>query len=355
LHFGCAFAINTSMDIQDARSLPGVAQADLRKKAIQSVLNGVKQVEVARIFGVTRQAVGKWVIAYREGGERALRERRRGRPRGGSLLPWQAAQIAKAVIDRPPEQLKLPFYLWTREAVGQLIEKRFGIRISVWTVGRYLSRWNFTPQKPIRRAFEKDPEAVRQWLEKDYPAIRRQAKNEKAGVFWGDEMGLRSDHCAGRSYGKRGQTPVIPGTGKRFRCNMISAITNKGRLNFMIFKQRFSSEVFLDFTTRLIKQSKQKVFLIVDGHPVHRSKEVDKWMSAHADRIRLFFLPGYSPELNPDELLNQDAKTNAVGRKRPHNLIEMIKNLRSFLWSRQRTHHIVRNYFHAESVQYAAL
>ena len=123
----------------------------------------------------------------------------------------------------------------------------------------------------------------------------------------------------------------------------------------MIFKQRFSSEVFLEFMRRLIKQSEQKAFLIVDGHPVHRSKEVDKWMSAHGDRIRLFFLPGYSPELNPDELLNQDAKTNAVGRKRPHNVIEMIKNLRSFLWSRQRTPHIVRNYFHAESVQYAAL
>jgi transposase len=343
------------MDIQDARSLPGVAQADLRKKAIQSVLNGVKQVEVARIFGITRQAVGKWVSAYREGGKRALRERRRGRPRGGSLLPWQAAQIAKVVIDRTPEQLKLPFYLWTREAVGQLIEKRFGIRKSVWTVGRYLSRWNFTPQKPIRRAFERDPEAVRQWLQEDYPTIRRQAKTERAGVFWGDEMGLRSDHCAGRSYGKRGQTPVIPGTGQRFRCNMISAITNKGRLNFMIFKQRFSSEVFLDFINRLIQQTEQKVFLIVDGHPVHRSKEVSEWVSSHAEHIRLYFLPGYSPDLNPDELLNQDAKTNALGRKSPHNVIEMIRNLRSFLWSRQRTPQIVMNYFHAASVKYAAL
>ena len=343
------------MKIQDARSLPGVAQADLRKKAIQSVLNGVKQIDVAKILGVTRQAVGKWVSAYRRGGEKALKQRRRGRPRGGSLLPWQAAQIAKTVIDRPPEQLRLPFYLWTREAVSQLIEKRFGIRISVWTAGRYLSRWNFTPQKPIRRAFERDPEAVREWLEKDYPAIRRQAKNEQAGIFWGDEMGLRSDHCAGRSFGKRGQTPVIPGTGKRFRCNMISAITNKGRLNFMIFRQRFSAEVFLEFVTRLIKQAEQKVFLIVDGHPVHRSKEVYEWVSAHREQIRLFFLPGYSPELNPDELLNQDAKTNAVGRKRPHTLPEMMRNLRSFLWSRQRTPYIVRNYFRAESVQYAAL
>jgi transposase len=355
LHSLGGSVINASMKIQDARSLPGVAQADLRKKAIRSVLNGVKQVEAAKIFGVTRQVGGKWVSAYRKGGEKALKERRRGRPRGGSLLPWQAAQIAKTVIDRPPEQLRLPFYLWTREAVGQLTEKRFGIRISVWTVGRYLARWKFTPQKPIRRAFEKDPEAVRRWLEEQYPAIRRQAKSEKAGIFWGDEMGLRSDHCAGRSYGKRGQTPVIPGTGKRFKCNMISAITNRGRLNFMIFRQRFSGDVFIEFMGRLIKQAEQKVFLIVDGHPVHRCSEVDEWVSARADRIKLFFLPGYSPELNPDELLNQDAKTNALGRKRPYNLMEMVKNLRSFLWSRQRTPHIVRNYFHAESVQYAAL
>ncbi|RJR30951.1 MAG: IS630 family transposase [Desulfobacteraceae bacterium] len=343
------------MKIRDARSLPGIAQSDLRKKAIQRILDGVTQIEVAKIFGVTRQAVGKWVAAYREGGEKALREKRRGRPKGGSLLPWQAAQIAKVVIDRTPDQLKLPFYLWTREAVSQVIEKRFGIRISVWTVGRYLSRWDFTPQKPIRRAFERDPQAVQEWLKKDYPAIREQAKREKALIFWGDEMGLRSDHCAGRSYGKCGQTPVIPGTGQRFKCNMISAITNKGKLNFMIFKQKFSWEVFLDFIRRLTRQCTQMVFLIVDGHSVHRSHQVRDWISAHPGRIKLFFLPGYSPELNPDELLNQDAKTNALGRKRPHNIIEMISTLRSFLWSRQQTPHIVKKYFQAKSVQYASL
>jgi hypothetical protein len=222
-------------------------------------------------------------------------------------------------------------------------------------VGPYLSRWNFTPQKPIPRAFQRDPEAVGQWLEKDYPAIRRQAKKENAAIFSGDKMGRRSDHCAGRSFGKRGQTRVIPGTGKRFGCNMISAITNKGRLNFTIFRKHFSAEVFLEFVSRLIKQVGQKVFLIVDGHPVHRSKQVYEWVSAHCKQITLFFLPGYTSELNPDKLLHQDAKTNAVGRKRPHDIIELTKNLRSFLWSRQRTPNIVRNYFHAQSMQYAPL
>ncbi len=148
------------MKIQDARSLPSVAQEDLRRKVIEAIRDGKKQVEVAKLFGVTRQAVGKWVKKYREGGVRSLRARKRGRPSRSTLLPWQAAQIAKAVIDHYPEQLRLPFYLWTREAVAELIHRRFGIQLSVWTVGRYLGRWGFTPQKPLRQAFEQDQEQV---------------------------------------------------------------------------------------------------------------------------------------------------------------------------------------------------
>ena len=147
------------------------AQEQIRCRAVQAVLAGSSQLDVARLFGVTRQAVGLWVKAHREGGAKALRAKRKGRPKGGSLKPWQAAQIAKVVVDRHPEQLKLPFVLWTREAVGQLMERKFGIRLSVWTVGRYLRRWGFTPQKPVRRAFERNPEAVGRWLEREYPAI----------------------------------------------------------------------------------------------------------------------------------------------------------------------------------------
>jgi transposase len=343
------------MKTKDARSLPSVAQADLRKKAVNAVLNGAKQMEVAKLFGVTRQSVSKWVRAYRKGGRKQLEAKRRGRPRGGSLLPWQAAQIAKTVIDRPPEQLRLPFFLWTREAVSQLIEGRFGIRLSVWTVGRYLSRWGFSPQKPVRRALERNPEAVRRWLEQEYPKIRAQAKAEKATIYWADEMGLRSDHAAGRTYGRRGQTPVILGTGQRFGCNMISALTNRGQLNFMVFKQCFSAEVLIDFLRRLIRQSQRMVFLILDRHPVHRSAEVKGWVARKPKSMRLFFLPGYSPELNPDEMLNQDVKTNAVGRKRANNQKELISNVRSFLWSRQRQPRIVQRYFHEEHVRYAAI
>lgn len=342
------------MKTKDARSLPSVAQEDLRRKAVKGVERGRSQVDVAEVFGVTRQAVGRWVRDYRKGGRRALRAKPKGRPKGGALKAWQAAQIARVVVAKTPEQLKLPFCLWTREAVGQLIEHKFGIGLSPWTVGRYLARWGFTPQKPARRAFEQDPAQVRRWLVAEYPAIRRQAAREQAEIYWGDAMGLRSDHVRGRSYGLRGQTPVIPVPGKRFGCNMISAITNRGRLYFMVFKKRFRQEVLLDFLRRLIRQVKRKIFLIVDRHPVHRSARVERWLARKAHRLRVFYLPEYSPELNPDEMVNQDVKSNAVGRRRARHQEELLANVRGFLRSRQRQPQIVQSYFHAKSVQYAA-
>jgi transposase len=343
------------MKMRDARTLPSIAQEDLRRKVLRTILEGKKQMEAAQIFGVTRQAVGKWVKKYREGGARALRARKRGRPSKSSLLPWQAAQIAKAVVQRYPEQLKLPFYLWTREAVAELIGRKFEIRVSRWTVGRYLAQWGFTPQKPMRRAFEQDPEQVRRWLEEKYPEIRKLAKLKKAEIYWGDEMGLRSDHACGRSYGRRGETPVIPGTGQRFGCNMVSAITNRGRLYFMIFKRRFRAEVLMEFLRRLVRQVQRYIFLIVDQHPVHVAVKVKKWFKKNEEHIQVFYLPSYSPDLNPDEKLNQDVKSNAVGRRRPHDHNQMMRNVRSYLYSRQRKPHAVKKYFEADSVRYAAV
>jgi hypothetical protein len=270
------------------------------------------------------------------------------------LSAWQAAQTVRTLTDRTPEQLKLPYYLWTREAVGQLLQRRYGIRVSIWTVGRYLAKWGFTPQKPLRRAYEQNPKEVQQWLEKEYPTIRTLAKKEKAEIYWIDEMGLRSDHVTGYTYGRRGCTPVVPGTGQRFRCNQISAITNRGRLNFMVFKNDFAAPVFLAFLGRLLRQTDRKVFVIVDRHPVHRSGKVRRWLNRRPERIRCFSLPGYSPELNPDELLNQDVKSNAVGRRRPHTRIEMIAHVRSFLYGRKRQPHVVRKYFTEPHVAYAA-
>ena len=343
------------MRTKDFRALNSQAQEDIRRKAVKAVLSGHSQMETAGLFGVTRQAVGGWIKLYKTDGAKALKAGRRGRPYGGKMKPWQAAQIAKTVIERPPEQLHLPFYLWTREAVGLLIEKRYGLSLSIWTIGRYLKRWGFTPQKPVRRSFEQDSKKVREWLEKEYPSIRNLAKREKAGIYWGDEMGLRSDHAVGRSFSLKGETPVIAGTGKRFGCNMISAITNRGQLNFMVFKQRFTVDVFVDFLKRLERQITGKVFLIVDSHPVHRSRKAKDWVKGSSGRFRIFFLPGYSPELNPDEMLNQDVKSNAVGRKRAKHQIGLLRNVRGYLRSRQRQPGIVKKYFQERHVQYAAV
>ena len=340
---------------KDARSLKPEAQAALRQRAVMGVVSGMRQTEAAGVFGVTRQAVGKWMKAYRKGGEAALAMKKRG-PKGDrtKLKGWQAAQVCALIRDRHPEQLKLPFFLWTSEAVRQLIRRRCGVALSGRSVRRYLRRWGFTPQKPRRVAYERDPEAVRRWLEEDYPAIRKRARREKTRIYWGDEMGVRSDHQAGRSYAPKGQTPTTGGTGQRFGMNVVSAITNRGHLAFMVFKARFSARVFLRFLRRLMKQSRRKVFLIVDGHPVHRSRQVREWLGENARRIEMFFLPGYSPELNPDEMLNQDVKSNAVGTRRPHNRLQMTRTVRGYLKRRRRNPSLVKRYFHQDSVRYAA-
>jgi hypothetical protein len=273
------------------------------------------------------------------------------------LAPHQAATTVRYIISGCPDQLSLPFALWTREAVQELLSRKFDLQVSVWTVGRYLRAWGLTPQKPVRRAYEQNPAAVRKWLEEEYPAIRELARQWKAQIHWLDEMGLRSDHQAGRSWGRRGETPVVMGTGQRFRCNMISSITNRGRLAFMIFRQRFTARVFLNFLGRLLRltrKTRRKVFLIVDGHPVHKSRLVNRWLAEHAAQIRIFCLPSYSPELNSDELLNQDVKTNALGRVRPVNVQEMMDNLRSYLRITQARPKLVKNYFRERHVQYAA-
>ena len=338
----------------DSRRLSPKAQEVLRARIIRAIRNGMSQAEAARGFGVSRRSVNGWHRCFREGGVRALRSRPRGRPSAIRLAPWQAATTVRLIADRCPDQLKLPFALWTREAVRDLIASRFGMRLSVWTVGRYLTRWGFTPQKPVRRAYERDPEAVRHWLTTEYPTIRAHARREGATIYWGDEMGLRSDHQAGTSYGRRGATPVIPGTGKRFRCNVISAITNRGKLAFMVFDQNFTGVVFLVFLKRLIRHAGRRIFLIVDEHPVHTAGRVEQWVARHRRQIRLVFLPGYSPDLNPDELLNQDVKTNAVGRRRPRNKTEMVGHVRSYLWSTQRRPQRVMAYFRHPKVRYAA-
>jgi len=339
----------------DARKLDMATQAHLRRTVVHAIRGGMTQTQAAATFGASLRAVNKWVALDKAGGLRALKPKKRGRRAGeGRLNPAQAARIRQLIVGKMPDQLKLPFYLWTRAAVAALIEREHGVAVSLTTIGRYLQAWGMSPQKPVRRAYERNDEAIARWLREEYPAIARQAKRDRATIYWGDEMGLRSDHVAGTSYAPLGQTPIVRATGQRFGCNMISAITNRGHLAFRVFQGKFDGPLFVDFMQRLLKQVTGKVYLIVDGHPVHRSKAAKRFVVAQQARLRLIRLPGYCPELNPDELLNQDVKTNALGKSRPTNRAEMMSGVRRHLHRRQKQPHVIRNLFQEKHVRYAA-
>jgi transposase len=314
----------------DTRSLPAAAQAALRIRAVRAVLAGMTQAQAARVFGVHHNAVNRWIKRYREGGWAGLGEQRRGRRPGeqAALSEPQQQEVTALVRGATPDQLGLAGFLWTREAVAELIARRYGLLLARTTVGAYLRGWGFSPQRPQRRALEQNPVAVARWLATEFPAIRALAKREGGMVLWLDEMGIRSDAAAGRSWAPVGQTPVIKGTGKRFRVNMISAVSNAGLLRFRLFTGSFTGAVFIDFLGRLLGDcGGRRVHLVVDGHPVHRAKTVSAWVGRHAERIQLHFLPGYSPELNPVELLNHDVKANAAGRRRPRSADELRAEL----------------------------
>lgn len=339
----------------DARTLEPSALHLLRRQVVQAVRGGMSQTDAARTFRASLRAVSKWRRLDREGGLRALTLKRRGRrPGEGRLNAKRAGRIRSLIVGKLPDQLKLPFYLWTRAAVASLMAREYGIAVSLVTVGRYLRAWGLSPQKPVRRAYERKEAAIARWLKQEYPAIARQAKRDKATIYWGDEMGLRSDHVTGTSYAPVGHTPVIRATGQRFGCNMISAITNKGALAFMVFQGKFKAPVFVEFMKRLLKQIDGRIYLMVDGHPVHRSGIATRFAANHLARLRLIRMPGYCPELNPDELLNQDVKTNGLGKSRPTNRTELMATVRRHLYRRQKQPQVITNLLREKHVRYAA-
>lgn len=341
----------------DARSWSQQEQERTRRRAVAAVGEGRPQRELARLFGVHPNTVSKWVrIARNGGGVQALRAGRRGRRPGEqlALTARQQAVIVRTIREKNPDQLRLPFALWTGEAVRDLIEHRYGIRLAIRTVGDYLRRWGFTPQKPVQRAYERNPAAVKQWLEQEYPRLRARAKQERALILWGDEMGLRSDDARGRSYAPKGQTPVVGKAGRRFGCNVIQAVGNRGELWFRVFPGRFSQQVFIDFLRRLLKTAGgRKLILIVDGHPGHRGRKARAFIEARAELLEVVYLPGYSPDLNPAEYLNHDTK-HRVLTQRPATPAKMLGATRQHLHRRQKQPQVVQNFFRHPSVAYAA-
>jgi len=341
---------------RDFRTLPPATQAELRRVAVNMVRSGTRRIEVAAAVGVNRRFVGEWVRAFEAGGEAALAGGRRGRRPGEqkALSPRQEAMIRRLIVEKCPDQLKLPFALWTRAAVGQLIERRTGIRLSLSALSSYLGAWGFTAQKPIRRATERNEAAIQAWLGQDYPAIVQRAKKENAEIHWGDETGISNQANYGRSFAPQGETPVIPRPAARFTQSMISSVTNKGTLRFMIYDGALNTKIFLKFLRRLIKHADRKLFVIVDNLRVHRAKVVTAWVAENANKVELFYLPPYAPERNPDEYLNNEVK-QVLGRKRtPMDKAAMKAGLRSHMSRLQRRPPKVRSFFQAADVRYAA-
>lgn len=341
--------------MRDARTLTQSAQEALRICAVEAVLRGASQKSAAQHAGVTAQTVSEWMRLYKLGGMKALKAKKKGRPSVASKLKAHlAALIVHVILTSSPEKHGCTGVLWTRATVAELIVAKGGPLLSKWTVGRLLKKWKMTPQKPAKRALEQDPTAIKRWLQEEYPTIAADAKALGAEIHWLDETGIRADHQAGRTYGRKGQTPVVAGTGQRWTFSLLSTLTNKGELRFMSYCEKFDASMCIDFLKRLMKSSFSTPFVIWDRHPVHRSKKVQSWLQEHRQEIRCSFLPAYYPQGNPVELLNQDLKANAVGRKRPQSLRELKKNVRSHLRTKQCRPSEVRAYFKKASVRYAS-
>ena len=340
----------------DTRTLKPEVQEQIRYQAVRLRKTGKTYKEIGEILGVSYSSACEWWKAYEREGIKGIRAIKRGRKVGScrTLDPEQEKQIQKMIQDKCPDQLKLPFALWTRIAVQQLIQKLWQIDMPIRTVGEYLNRWGFTPQKPFRKAYEQNPKAVKKWLGEQYPAIVKRAKTEGAEIQWADETGLCNDSQHGRSYAPRGKTPALRLPAKRERINLISSVTNKGKVRFMIYKDTMNAKTFIKFMQRLIKDANQKVFLILDNLRVHHSRVVREWLENHTEQIELFFLPSYSPELNPDEYLNCDLKAGVHSGVPARTKEQLGNKALSHLRMLQKKPKRVKKYFEHRKIAYAA-
>jgi transposase len=345
------------MEARDFRGIGRAAQEELRRRALVLIeQRGLSQAQAAGMVGVQRQTVNIWLQRYRAQGDDGVLDGRRVSPRRGKglLTAEEAGKVQGWIRDRTPDQLKLPFALWTSRAVRDLIALRFDRTLGLSTVQLYLRRWGMTPQKPLARAKERPPTAVAAWLERHYPAIAKRARAEGAAIYWGDETGISNQDQIGRSYAPRGETPVVARTARRITQSMISAVSNRGLMRFMLYEGASNADRFIAFLRRLGKDAGQKVFLIVDNLKVHHAKKVKKWAAAHAHAIELFYLPAYAPDHNPDEYLNNDPKQKLRQQPQPASQAELLKSTRAVLRAIQRSPRRIQAYFTPPPVRYAA-
>jgi transposase len=341
------------MALRDGRQMSHEALEEIRIRAVEQVQAGESAEVVIKALGFSRSCIYTWLAMYRAGGWGALKARvLKGRPMliTGEQMQW----LYQTVVGKNPVQFRFEFALWTRDMIQALLWEECSVKLSVSSVGRLLRQLGLSCQRPLFRATEQDPERVRRWREKEFPAIRRAALEAGASILFGDEAGVRSDYHAGTTWGAKGKTPVVPRTGGRHSVNMLSTVSARGEMRFMLVAGRVNGTVFAEFLKRLMHNAPGPIFLILDGHSIHRSRPVRDLVASLEGRLRLFFLPPYSPELNPDEQVWNYVKHHGVGRAVIRTAAELKAFVTARLHSLQRLPWTIRMFFLTPDTQYAA-
>jgi transposase len=335
----------------DGRTLSHETSETIRRMAVKRVLEGESPSAVMKSYGLCRTTIYPWLRAHKKRGETALQSRpSTGRP--PTLSGRQRRQVRRWICGKDPRQYGFDFGLWTRRIVADLVEERFDHKLSVTAVGRLLATLEITPQKPLRRAYERDPVAIAKWKEQDYPKLKARAKRLGADIFFIDEAGVRSDAALQRTWGAKGETPIVATSGQRQKVNAISAVNASGAFWYDVYTGRFNAELFITKLKAFMRHRRRPVFLVLDGHPAHRAKIVAAYVQSLEGRLELHFLPGYAPDLNPDEFVWNHLRQNGV-TKTPLKQNEQLKErVEKDLAQIKSSPDLVRSFFYAESAGY---
>jgi transposase len=335
------------MDFIDLRKLNRDELATVRRQVVRMKKKGLKGQEIESLTGVRRNRISEIWSVYKKGGSEAITPKKSGRKAGTFTLltEEQEKEIRQIIIDKTPEQVKMSFALWTRQAICELIKRKYRIEVSQRSMTNYLKKWGFTCQRPTKKAYSQDDIKVNRFMKEEYPAIRKRAAGEKAEIYWGDETGVSNQEYYQRGFSPKGVTPIMRVESKQERISMISAITGRGSLRFMIYDGAMNQNLLLGFMKRLVKDAERKVFLILDNLKVHHGKLVAAWLKKNKDKIEVFYIPPYSPEINPDEYLNHVLKKDVHAGIRPRTKMDLHHKTESFLRRMQHNADKVRMLF----------
>ena len=335
------------MEKLNLRKLPNDELYAVKKQVVRLKEMKKSGAEIEELTGVNKSAISRIWNAYQTKGLAGIKPRKSGRKKGMNLLltPMQEREIRQTIIDKTPEQLKMAGMLWTRQRIADYVKQTYGVKMSLQCVSNYLNRWGLTCQRPTKRAYSQDDVRVKTFKEKEYPAIAARAKAENADIYWGDETGVCNAENYERGFAPKGHPPVLKVETKRERINMISAIASKGSVRFMVYDGTMTQQKLIDFMRRLVADSPRKVFLILDNLRVHHGKIVAAWLGKNKDKIEVFFLPPYSPEINPDEYLNHALKQDVHSGKHPRTKNDLKHKIHSFMRRLQHSNSSVQAFF----------